>query len=105
MPFTKDDLLDFNRFAGEKLERGAADSLVVLVGEWETKRQREKQIVNELPPLDVNIDEKTLQSLAAAFPDVEDPEKLRAALSRRGGLTTAQMLAKAAALGHQASQE
>jgi len=105
MPFTKDDLQDFSRFAGEKLERGVADSLVVLVGEWETKRQKEKQIVNELPPLDVDIDEKTLQSLAAAFPDVEDPEKLRAALSRRGGLTTAQMLAKAAALGHQASQE
>jgi hypothetical protein len=105
MPFTKDDLQDFNRFAGEKLERGVADSLVVLVGEWETKRQRETQVVIELPPLEINIDEKTLQALAAVFPDVEDPEKLRAALSRRGGLTTAQMLAKAAALGQRASQE
>jgi hypothetical protein len=43
--------------------------------------------------------------LAAAFPDVRDDEKLREALSRRGGVTTAQMLAKAAAAVEKASEK
>ncbi len=100
MAFTKEDLRDFNQFANARLDNSVVDSLVVLVNEWETKQQG-----GELPPLEVKIDDKTLRSLAAAFPDVEDLEKLRAALSRRGGLTTAQMLAKAAALGQKACQE
>ena len=95
---------DFNQFANERLENSVVDSLVMLVNEWKTKQQSEEQIA-DLPPLEVNIDEKTLRSLVAAFPDVDDPEKLRAALGRRGGLTTAQMLAKAAALGQKACQE
>jgi hypothetical protein len=104
MAVTKADLQDFSQFANQRLENGDVDSLVTLVGEWEAKHKTAEKFVTELPPLDVNIDEKTLRSLAAAFPDVEDPEKLRAALSRRGGLTTAQMLAKAATLAHKACQ-
>lgn len=106
MAFTKDDLRDFNQFASERLENSGVDSLFTLVGEWQTTRQRgDEPSVRAVPPLDVNVDEKTLEFLIAAFPDSNDPDQLQAALARRGGLTTAQMLAKAVALEQKADEE
>jgi len=105
MAITKEDLRDFTRFADERLHNGGADSLVALAGEWESLHQKGEIGVVDLPPLDLDIDEETLRALAAAFPDVDDPEKLRRAASRRGGLTTAQMLAKAAAVAEQAGRQ
>ena|SRR5438105_1306021 len=105
MPVSKEDLRDFNRFANERLENGGADSLIALAGDWEAQRRKEENAVADLPPIDVKIDAETLRSLAAAFPDIDDEEMLRRALSRGGGLTTAQMLAKAATLAENTGQQ
>ena len=105
MAVTKEDLREFNRFADEKLERGGADSIVELAGEWEAQRHEvQSSVTNGVSNL-IDIDEDTLRALAAAFPDVQDEHKLRQALARRGGITTAQMLAKAAAAAEKGSQK
>jgi len=98
MAVTKEDLRDFNRFADEKVENGGANSLVELVSEWEAQRRETTQS-------HIEIDARTLSVLAAAFPDVDDPERLKQACARRGGSTTAQLLSKAALAAEKASQE
>lgn len=105
MAITEEDLRDFNRFVGEKLENGGVNSLVQLAGEWEAQRHAKKEHAADGSGIDVDVDAKTLRSLAAAFPEVDNEEMLRSALSRRGGVTTAQMLAKAAVLAEKASRE
>ena len=40
MAVTKEDLRNFHRFADEKIDKGAADSLVDLANQWETQRPR-----------------------------------------------------------------
>jgi hypothetical protein len=96
MPITKDDLQDFQRFAGEKLERGLAESLVTLAGEWEAQRQVVNQGESEVRPIEMGLSSDEWRKLVAAFPDVEDKAKFQQALGRRGGVSTAQMLANAA---------
>ncbi|MFQ5734883.1 MAG: hypothetical protein ACE5KM_23355 [Planctomycetaceae bacterium] len=44
MPITKGDLLDFHRFAGEKLDNGGAESLQELVSQWEAAREHAQSV-------------------------------------------------------------
>jgi hypothetical protein len=88
MAITKDDLRDFNRFVDEKLDNGGVDSLVKLAREWEAMRHESTEIASEL-------DEHTARTVATAFPDDQDDERLRQAIERRGGITTAQLLNRA----------
>ena len=96
MPITTEDLRDFSRFAGEKLDNGGANSLVELAREWEA--QRGPTAVS----LDVKIDANTARWLTEAFPDVNDEQRLQQALARRGGVTTAEMVNKAATAAKEA---
>jgi hypothetical protein len=105
MAITKDDLRDFNRFADERLETGGANSLVELAGEWEAQRREARDTIADVGECHVEIDADTLSALVAAFPDAQDPRRLKQALARRGGVTTAELLAKAAAAAQKANQQ
>jgi hypothetical protein len=91
MAVTKKDSYDFTRFAGEQLENGATGTLLDLAREWEAQRQGNSAAAN----CAIQVDEETLQRLAAAFPNAKDEEQLRRSLARRGGATTAEMLGNA----------
>jgi hypothetical protein len=86
MAVTKEDLRDFTHFANEKLEDGGAATMSDLVCEWEAHRGSGDPI---------QVDSETLRELAKFFPDVHDEERLRQALGRHDGVTTAEMLGKA----------
>jgi hypothetical protein len=105
MAVTKEELREFTRFADEKLAQGDVESIVDLAGQWETRCRNATTSTDKGEPIFEDISEETLRFLAAAFPDVRDDEKLRDALSRRGGVTTAQMLANAAAAVEKASDK
>ncbi len=92
MALTKDDLRHFINFADEQLKNGGADSLVELAGEWEAQRRQQSSSGADRA---IQVDPDTIRELAKAFPDVQDEQKLQRALSRRGGVTTAEMLGKA----------
>jgi hypothetical protein len=44
MAVTRDELLDFNRFAEEKLTDGGADNLQDLLDEWNERRAHQQSI-------------------------------------------------------------
>ena len=67
MAVTKEDLRDFTRFADEKLERGAADSLVALAGEWESQRREMEDTVADIRQSHLDIDAGRVSSVADAF--------------------------------------
>ena len=69
MAITKEDLRDFTRFADEKLERGVADSLVALAGEWESQRREMENTVADIRQSHVDIDSGRVSSVADAFAD------------------------------------
>ena len=77
---------------------------MTLAGEWEIKQRNEAGIESEPGTTPVNIDSDTLRRLAEAFPEVVDENKLREACARRGGVTTADLLANAAAAAKQAGR-
>jgi len=92
MTVTKEDLRDFTLFANHKLENGAAGTLSELASEWESQRlgERSSRENSAIP-----VDSDTIRELAKFFPDVQDERRLREALARRGGVTTAEMLGNA----------
>ena len=86
MAITSRELNEFTEFAGERIKSGEADTLVALASEWEARRRNGA----------IAVDAESLAALAAAFPDVDDDQQLRQAMSRKGGITTQEMLRKAA---------
>lgn len=86
MAVTKEDLRDFTHFADEKLDNGGAATMSELVYEWESQREQREPI---------QVDVETIRELAKFFPNMQDEERLRQALGRHGGATTAEMLGKA----------
>ncbi len=104
MAVTNEDLRDFLFFAGEKLVNGGADSLVELARQWESQRPAKKPVA-ETVGIPIEIDPATLKFLAEAFPEVSDELLLKRALNRRGGVTTEQLLSKAASAAAKAAQE
>lgn len=105
MAITKEELRDFSRFANERLERGEAASLVELAGQWEVERNKMGCPDANSKTLCDSLNDETVRILAAAFPDTLDDAQLQRALERRGGVTTAQLLAKAAAAAEKAPQK
>jgi hypothetical protein len=105
MAVAKEELQAFTRFADEKLAQGEVVSIADLAGQWEALCREATVPVGTGEPICADISEETLRFLAAEFPDIRDDEKLRQALGRRGGVTTAQMLAKAAAAVEKASEK
>jgi hypothetical protein len=97
-------LQDFSRFVDQKLKNGDAESLVELAGEWERQRHNGKPEIYEVE-IPIEFDADTLKELAGAFPEEIDERKLDLALSRRDGITTAQLLSKAAAAAEKAARE
>jgi hypothetical protein len=105
MSITKHDLRDFSRFANERLKNGAANSLVDLAGEWEAQHRETRQTVAETGHLPIEIDDATLKQLAEAFSEVSDEILLQRVRARRTGVTTEQLLSKAASAAAKAAQE
>ena len=97
MSITKEDLRDFTRFADQKLENGGAATMSELVQEWESQRR-------STPPLCVEIDAHSASVLAAAFPEDQNDEKLKQSLGRRDGITTAELLRRAASAAEKAGR-
>jgi hypothetical protein len=85
MAVTKEDLREFARFADQQLKNGET-TMVELVELWESQRLNGDQI---------QVDIETVRELAKFFPDEQDEERLKRAIERRGGVTTAEMLGKA----------
>jgi hypothetical protein len=104
MSISIDDVREFARFAEGVLENTGADSLVDLARQWETAG-RETKPLSASRPEDAAADAKALEMLAAAFPEVDDPRQLEAALSRRGGVTTAQLIKNAVQAAEKASRQ
>ncbi len=82
MAITKDDLRDFSRFADEKLNGGAAQSLVELAGQWEAQRceaqRREvEETVADIRASHADIDAGRVSGVADAFADVRKQLGLR----------------------------
>jgi hypothetical protein len=102
MAITRQELYDFTRFAGKQLDNGETATLLDLVRQWELHRLEYKSTDANGA---IQIDAKTLQKLAEAFPDVQDEEQLRRSLTRRGGVTTAEMLGKAVLAAARTDQE
>ena len=100
MAVTKDDLRKFTQFAEEVVANGGADSLVQLASEWEAQRDENSTSVDNCA---IQVDEETIRELAKAFPE-SDEQQLRQALSRRGGVTTAEMLGKAVLAAYRANR-
>jgi hypothetical protein len=86
MAITSRELNEFTEFVGERIKSGDAGTLVALASEWEARRRNGA----------IAVDAESLAALAAAFPDVDDDQQLRQAMSRKGGVTTQEMLRKAA---------
>jgi len=104
MSVSIEDVRSFARFAEGVLENNGADSLVDLARLWETAG-RETKRMSASRPEDATADAKALEMLAAAFPEVDDPHRLEAALSRRGGITTAQLIENAIQAAEKASRQ
>ena len=105
MAVTKEDLSEFNRFADEKLRLGSAESIVALAGEWELQQREAQEIFANGTAIQENVDAVSVRKLAIFFPAVQDEQQLREALSRSGGVTTAEMLAKAAKAAVEGTKE
>lgn len=103
MAISKEDLHDFSRFADEKLNSGETTSLVELAAQWEARRLEIREIELDIRKIHPDVDAETLRLLAAAFPE-PDERQLQRAFARRGGATTAQMLANAASAAEKAAQ-
>ncbi|MCG8450517.1 MAG: hypothetical protein MI725_13190 [Pirellulales bacterium] len=66
---TKEDLQDFHRFAGQKLESGVASSLVDLAGEWESHRREMEETVADIRQSHADIEAGRVSSVSDAFAD------------------------------------
>ena len=96
MPFTSNDLREFTQFAEEQLKVGAADSIGQLASRWESQRAT---ACGDAELLVANFDSSRPlpEHLAEQGEVVFGASDLRQALSRTGGITTAELLAKAEA--------
>jgi len=96
MAFTFDELRSFTHFAEEQLKEGTLDSIVQIANRWERERGATKGddaagvMFDPSRPLDEQMSGGQTVILGA--------RDLRAAIGRTGGITTAELLAKAEAL-------
>lgn len=104
MSISIEDVREFARFAEGVVENTAASSLVDLARQWEAAGREAKRI-SAREPERASADAKALETLAAAFPEVDDPRELEAALSRRGGVTTAQLIDNAVRAAEKTSRQ
>jgi hypothetical protein len=96
MPFTSDDLRQFTHFAEEQLRIGAADSISQLASRWERQRATDCGHAELLVAI-FDSSRPLPEHLAESSEVVFGAGDLRQALSRTGGITTAELLAKAEA--------
>jgi hypothetical protein len=101
MAFTSDDLRDFTHYAEAHLKDGVADSIAQLANRWE----RERAALNAEKPVAVFDPTQPLEEQIAGGGEVIlGARDLREALGRKGGVTTAELLAKAAAVAKDAGR-
>ena len=96
MPFTSDDLREFTHFAEEQLKVGNAESISQLASRWESQRATACPDVELLAAI-FNSSRPLPEHLAEQREVVFGASDLRQALGRTGGITTAELLAKAEA--------
>src|SRR5262249_43442627 len=96
MPFTSDDLRDFTLFAEDQLRVGVAESISQLASRWESQRASASgdvellaAILDSSRPIPEHFGEQREVILGAG--------DLQKALNRTGGITTAELVAKAEA--------
>jgi hypothetical protein len=70
MAITKADLQDFTRFVDERVDRGTAESLIELVGEWEAQRREMEQTAIDIRESHRDIRANMVTSVVDAFADV-----------------------------------
>ena len=103
MAFTFDDLREFTNFAEEQLKVGSADSIVQIANRWE----RERAILaeqNGAPACMFDPTRSLNEQLAGGQAVVFGARDLHAALKQKTGVTTAELLAKLAALDKDAGR-
>jgi hypothetical protein len=82
MPVTKEDPQAFHRFADEKLNRGEANSLVDLAGQWEAQRRETEETASDIRHSHADIHAATSKPLATPSPKLESAWDYR---TPRGG--------------------
>ncbi len=102
MTMTQDELREFARFADEKLQNGAADTLLELACQCESQRADGRSWSEASS---INADLESLRKLAKYFPEAPDDGQLERALVRRGGATTAEMLGQSMLAAARARRE
>ena len=94
MSFTSDELREFTHFAEEELKIGAAESISQLASRGEGQRSTACRDVELLAAI-FDSSRPLPEHLAEQREVVLGASDLRQALSRTGGITTAELLAKA----------
>src|SRR5258708_6753308 len=94
MPFTSDDLREFTHFAEEQLKVGAAESISQVASLWESQRAKACRDVELLAAI-FDSSRPWPEHLGEQREVVLGASDLRESLGRTGGITTAELLAKA----------
>jgi hypothetical protein len=72
MPVTKEDLLEFTRFADGRLSSGTSDSLVDLAGEWEAQRREMDATVADIRVSHADIESGRVKTVPDAFAEIRN---------------------------------
>jgi hypothetical protein len=67
---TKEELRDFQRFADEKINQGAANSLIDLASEWEADRREAEQTLADIRESHADIDAGRVAPVADTFAEI-----------------------------------
>ena len=70
MAVTKEELRDFQRFADEKINQGAANSLIDLASEWEADRREAEQTLADIRESHADIDAGRVAPVADTFAEI-----------------------------------
>ena len=98
MSVSRTDWHDFQHFGDGKLDKGEAVSVLGLALEWGALRHKAIDNTSAFAA-------HSLKVLSAQFPEINGTIGLQPALTRRGGLTTAELLRKAALGAEKPDQE
>jgi hypothetical protein len=77
MALTKEDLRDFTQFAGEKLNRGEAVSMLDLANQWEAQRREAEGTIANIRESHEDIAAGRVASVAETFAEIRQQLGLR----------------------------
>ncbi len=70
MAVTKEDIVEFARFADGRLSSGTSDSLVDLAGEWEAQRREIDATVHDILESHADIESGRVKTVSDSFAEI-----------------------------------